>query len=79
MKRHSTHVGGDMENWDFGPVGGMRTGADAVETEWQALKKNRNSIDHVAQPSPCWLEAQKDQKRGLEMRLHTVFAAAHSR
>lgn len=39
MKRHSTQVGGDMENWDFGPVGGMRTGADGrpskkIETEW---------------------------------------------
>lgn len=65
--------------WGHGELGLRPRWWHANGCRWQALKKNRNRIDHVAQPSPCWLEAQKDQKRDLETRLHTVFAAARSR
>lgn len=39
MRKQIARVDEDVENWDSGPVAGMRTGADAAETEWQALKK----------------------------------------
>lgn len=66
MKRQVTHVGEDVENRDFGPVSGMQTGADAVDTEWQALKTKQNGIDPVALQPHCWVEAQKDCTRGPE-------------